>query len=359
LLLILIAGSLCTQARADQLGPPKLTPTPSTDQQKSLIKEGIALHDSGDYDGAIRLYEQVLAENPGNVVALYELGFSYSVKKDYRKSLETAYKGAQYKSDLLPGFYVLIGNNLDVLGEPQKAVEAYKAGIKLQPTDALLHYNLALAYVNLKKPEEARKSLKTALTLNPKHPGSHLLLADQFFSNGYKTPALFAAARFLVLEPKTPRAARGVRIMQEVLRGGVSPGKNPNEINIFVELSPKKDEGDFSSIDMLLGLTRAAGSLEKNQGKSEIQLLVEQMDTFLAILSEQDQKKNQSAFVYRYYVPYFIEMKQKGFVEPFVYYTFQKSNADGVGRWLEQNSGRVMQFLVWSNQYQWPTANSK
>jgi hypothetical protein len=43
---------------AQKLEPSRLEPTPSTESQKQLIKEGVALHDRGDYDGAISRYEQ-------------------------------------------------------------------------------------------------------------------------------------------------------------------------------------------------------------------------------------------------------------------------------------------------------------
>ena len=75
-----------------------------------------------------------------------------------------------------------------------------------------------------------------------------------------------------------------------------------------------------------------------------------------ALLSEQDGKKKQATFVYQYYVPYFVEMKQKGHVEAFVYNALQSSGLPGVREWLGANSGHVMQFLLWSKNYQWPSS---
>src|ERR1700736_6970069 len=107
---------------AQTLEAPKLEPKPSTDSQEQLIKEGVALHDRGDYDAAISHYEQVLGENPENVEALYEMSFSYYLKQDCQKSLEMAFKAAQYKSDLLGKIYGQIGNCQDDLGRPKDAV---------------------------------------------------------------------------------------------------------------------------------------------------------------------------------------------------------------------------------------------
>lgn len=352
--LLLTLTLLTTMGLAQQLDPPKLVPNPVTESQSQRVKEGVALHDRGDYDGAIAKYKDVLKENPTNVLALYEMSYSYSMKKDYRKALDTAYMGAQYKSDLLSGFYLLIGNNLDLNGEGKKAVDVYKKGLKLQPDDHLLHFNLAVTYQNLNNIDDAKKTLKKAVVLNPNHPGSHMLLASIFYKTRYKTPAFLAVSRFLVLEPGSGRSPGGFNLLQEILKGGASPGKNPNEITINIDFFGNKDEGDFGSIDMLLGLTKAAGMTEANKGKSQAQILVDQLNSVISIIAEMDPKGDKSKFIWKYYIPYFIEMKKRNHVEAFGYYISQRSNLVGVREWLEANEGRVNDFLTWSKSYQWP-----
>ncbi|HEX8919934.1 MAG TPA: tetratricopeptide repeat protein [Pyrinomonadaceae bacterium] len=355
-LLIFALAFLSTQALG-QVDPPKLDPVPSTEKQSALIKEGVALHDQGKYDAAISKYEEVLKENPANVEALYELSFAYSMKKDYRKSLDIASKGAQYKSKLLPALYIQIGNNLDDLGESKKSVEVYKAGIKLSPQTAMLYYNLAVAYSNLSKPDDARKALKQAIAYNPNHPSSHLFLSTIWREGGYKIPALLAASRFLVLEPGSRRSAAALKIVQEVMGGSATVGSNPNQINIFVDMNAKKDEGDFGALDLVLGLGKAVGMTEENKNKTEMQLLVEQFSTTFAIMSEQSDKGDKNKFTWKHYVPYFSEMRQKNYVEPFVYYVHQSSGNEETQKWLANNKARVNEFLAWSKGYAWPKAD--
>ena len=350
---ILLAFVSVSSAVAQKIDPPTLTPTPLTDSQRQLMKEGIALHDRGDYDGAIAKYEEVLRENPDNDSTLYELGLSYRMKKDYRKSLDVAYKAAQYKSNSLTLIYVLIGNDLDDLGESKKAIEVFERGIKLKPDAELLYFNLAITYNRLNKPEEARKYLKKELFVNPNHPTSHLALAQLFHKAKYKTPALFAVMRFLVVEPKSRRAASAYRMFSEFMGAGVSQGKSENEINIFVETGGNKDEGDFEAMQFALALTKAADGMEKGKNKSEVERLVDQLNTQLAIVSEMEAKGDKSKFTWRYYIPYFVELKKRNYVEPFTYYISQSSEMNGIAEWLQANSGRVNEFLAWSNNYQW------
>ena len=350
---ILLALLFLTPAVAQKIEPPKLTPTPATESQAVLIKEGVALHDQGDYDGAIAKYEQVLRENPANDWDIYELAYAYEMKKDYRKSLETAYKGAQYKSDHLAEFYIRIGNNLDLLGESKKAVEVYKQAIKIKPDTPLLYYNLAVTYNRLNNAEEAKKNLKKELFINPNHPSSHLALAQLFHKTNYKIPALFAVMRFLVLEPKSQRATGTHQAFIEMLRGGASPGKNPGEISILLDLGGKKDEGDFGSIELVLGLSGAVSATENDKDKSDAEKLASQLSTLLALLGETEDKGDKSKFTFRYYIPYFNELKKRDYVEPFAYYISQSSNMSGVADWLQANGARVNEFLNWSKGYQW------
>jgi tetratricopeptide (TPR) repeat protein len=345
---------LVSIASGQKLEPPKLDSTPLTPQQQQLMKEGVALHERGDYDGAISRYQEVLKENPNNAEAIYEMGYAYAMKKDYNKSLEYAYKAAQYRGDLLPLVYTLIGNDLDETGNSKKAIEVYKTGIKQLPPSFMLHFNLAVAYGRQGKLDEARAEVKKAVALNPRHASSHFLLSQLFFKGNYKTPALLASARFLTLEPNSRRAVAAMQVIQSAMQAGVSPGKNPNEINIFVDTNAKKDEGDFTMIDTVISLGKAASMTEKNKGKTEMQLLVERFNTLFAIMEESQAKADRSKFTWSYYIPYFIEIKKRGLVEPFVYIIYLTSNNPEVRQWLQQNETRVREFLAWSNSYQWP-----
>ncbi|MGH9941140.1 MAG: tetratricopeptide repeat protein [Pyrinomonadaceae bacterium] len=353
---VCLALLLSVSALGQKLPQPKLTPVAPTDAQLALLRQGVALHERQDYDGAIGKYEEVLKENPDNVVALYEIAFAYAAKKDHPKALEYAYRGAQYKSDTLALLYVLIGNTLDHEGQPDKAVDTYKAGIKQMPDESLLYFNLAITYNRLGKADDAKRSVKQALALNPNHATSHLLLASMFQRGNYKTPALLAALRFLVLEPQTERSRAALQIARQILQGGVTPGKNENEIDIFLDPSAKTDEGDFSSLELFYGLAKAASMTKesKEKDKTEAQLLVDQFDSIFAVMSEMELKKVQGKFAGKYYVPYFIELKRRKFVEPFVYHTFRRSGVRGVTEWLQDHDARILEFLVWSKNYQWP-----
>jgi tetratricopeptide (TPR) repeat protein len=338
------------QAFAQNIPAPSLTPVPTTETHAAIIREAISLHDLKDYGGAISKYQKVLAENPNDVLALYEMGYSYFARKDFNKSLETAYKGAQYKSNYLPGFYVLIGNDLDHLNEREKAIKAYKAGIKLFPEHAQLHFNLAVTYISLNKTEDAKKSLKEAVAAEPNHPGSHLGLSQVYGKDNYRIPALLALCRFLVVEPNSSRSVPALETLKGMTQGNVKTDDGKN-ITIFMDTSSKTDEGDFNSASLALSFMGAASHLEKNKDKTGAQLFVDSLVILFSALKESEKKS--SGFAWNYYRPYFAEMYSRDYVEPFCYYIQQTSKSDEVQNWLLRNHAKVEEFLRWSKDYHW------
>jgi tetratricopeptide (TPR) repeat protein len=341
---------MIASAQEKEIAPPDLNPVPATPEQSQLVDEGIVLHDQGDYDGAIAKYQEAIEQNPTYALAFYEMGMSYFSKNDYRNCLEAGLRGARYKSNQLPLLYMLIANSYDVLGEPQKAVKVYEAGIDLMPDLAILHFNLAVTYINQQKIDAGKASLKTALQLDPNHPGSHLALATLFQSTGHKTPALLATLRFLMLEPNSERSVRAYQLLQKILNGDVQKGDNPNETHITLNMSEDKEEGDFSAINMLVGLSGAMKMTEENKDKSELQLFVDQVTLILSVISETDSDADKSKFVWHFYAPYFNDLKKKNLVEPFCYYIAQQSKLEGVEEWLSNHSDAVSNLIDWSKE---------
>lgn len=340
---------------ANVIDPPKLTPKAPTEEESTLTKEGKILHDKGKYDEAISKYEQVLKLNSDNVSALYEMGFSYFAKKDHKKSLEIALKGARYKSNILPDYYVLIGNNYDLLGEADKAIDVYQKGIKLSPQEVSLHYNLAVTYYGAKKADKAVKSLKTAISVNHNHLSSHFALSQVYYQTGYKIPALLASLRFLANEPKSNRSEVALKLVKEILQGSAKEASN--QINILMSPEEKKDEGDFSSISAIVALTSASRFLEENKKKTDSENLADQVEVLFSVLKENVNKKNKG-FGWEYYVPYFVELDSKNYSKAFIYYILQSTNSPEVKKWLSDNQPLVDEFLLWSKNYSWPKPKS-
>jgi tetratricopeptide (TPR) repeat protein len=345
---------LCFSVLAGGFKKPTRTPVEAAPEQEAILHEGVKLHDSGDYDGAIKKYESVLSANPDNISAIYEMGFSYFAKKDYKRALEMSQKGSEYASDLLARFYMQIASCSDHLGDSKKAIHIYKQTIKEFPQTHLLHFNLAITYLQQKKQDLAISNLKEELFLTPSHPTSHRLLGFLFKENDYRIPAIFALSRFLILEPQSGRSAGALATLQELINGGVVAQDEKN-ISISIDPKEKKDEGDFGALQMALSIVSAGRFLEKNANKSAMEKEVEQFASFFQIMLEiVGREQFKLKFTGDYYVPYFIEMQKQGQVETFVYLIHSGNRDKEVGAWLDANMGKVRAFVEWNKQYHWP-----
>lgn len=347
----------CFAVSAQKLPKPTLIPTEPTAEQKLLIQQGAQLHDQGRYADAIKKYEQVLKENPTCVMAIYERTLSLYYAKDFQRTLDSAFEGLKYKSDEIPLFYGLIANVYDDQGNPEKAAGIYKEGIEMlagdaefKPYLASLYYNLSITNMRQNYPKEARANLKKAVPLNFGYASPHYLLSTVFFKENYKIPAFLAASRLLSLEINSKRAQTAAQIIQSVLQGGVTQGKNPNEITIGVDFNAPKDEGDFDALNLMLGISKAGtGVIAEGAEQSEEERFASQINSIISFL--ETETKIKSTFVGQNYVPFVIEMKRRDFVKPFAYIVLYHTGNDEARKWLTDNNQKAAEFLAWAKSY--------
>ena len=65
--------------------------------------------------------------------------------------------------------------------------------------------------------------------------------------------------------------------------------------------------------------------------------------------------QQQRGFAWDHYAPYFGQLAERDFVEPFVYHTHQLVSWNGIDEWIDSNEAQIDDFLDWSRDYQdWP-----
>jgi len=354
---LLFSLLFCLSISAQKIDKPTLTPAEPTPAQKQLIREGARLHDQKLYAEAIENHEKVLRECPTCVLAIYERTLSLYYLKDYKRTLESAFEGLKYKSKEIPLFYGLIANVYDDQGNPKKAVELYRQGIEMlggdkeyEPYLSSLYYNLGVTNVRQKQMKEARENLKKAVPLNFKYASPHSLLSEVFIAGNYKIPALLAASRLISLEINTQRAQRAALIIQNVLQGGVSQGKSPKDININVDFNAPKDEGDFNSLDLMLGISKVGTDITgESKNQTEEEKFASQIESIIGFL--ETESKIKSTFAGQNYLPFMVEMKRRGYVKPFAYIVLYHRGNEAAQKWLTANNQKAIDFLKWAKSY--------
>ena len=329
---------------------------------EKLVDEGIAYHDKGDYEGAIAKYDKALQLDKDNLLALYEKAFSLLALQKYEESIQLCQTAIEKHNgeNVLKTVYVTYGNAYDYLKKTDKAIEIYDEGIEQFPDYYHLYYNKGITLSSIKKYDEAIICFQKSASLNSKHASSHNSLGRLLHITGKRIPALLAYSRFLILEPQSKRANENLANLQKIMKGNVEQtGKKSITINVSPDMladttsDGKSIENSFSITDLILAMDAALDYEKKNKKKTEVELFIQKFETVCSSLKET--QKDNYGFYWEYYVPYFIEMKDKNLIKTFAYIAFATSDDSNVSKWLKSHKSEIDKFYEWSNNFIWKT----
>lgn len=309
---------------------------------EKLVGKGVALHDKGDYDGAIDLYKQALKLDPNSELVNYELALSYFHKKAYKTSIKYSDKVINSKdSKFAIHACVTKGSCLDVLGKTKESIKFFNKAIKKYGGHYLLYYNLAVNYYRTYDFKKAEEIFIKGIKSNPNHASSHLMLAYVKHDQGERVPCVLALHHFLFLEPVGKRAEKAYALLKKCISSGVTKGDD-NTININVSSDTEKE---FSAAELTLSMLEATRNVEENKDKTEEVLFIDNTSSFFAILGELDKGKKKSIW-WKFYIPFFYDIVQNDHIETYCYYISQGSNEKAV-EWLKENEDKIQAFDDW------------
>jgi tetratricopeptide (TPR) repeat protein len=136
-------------------------PTP----EAQLLTAGLAAQTEGHTQSAITYFRQVLAQDPGNKYALYDLGLIYQQQGN------TTTAAAQYRAALLsdPNYVPALFNLAIVRTKeaPYESIDLYRHVVALQPSYAEAHLNLGYVLRSVGQVAEGNAEIAKAVALKP------------------------------------------------------------------------------------------------------------------------------------------------------------------------------------------------
>ena len=309
---------------------------------QELIKQGVALNDQGKYAEAIEKYNQALKIDSSSTKANYELAFSLFASGKGIDAIPFAEKTIKGSSSptLTAASYDLLGSIYDQDHQPGKAVEAYRAGIKIKPDYQRLHYNLGLAYFRNKQYVEAEASAIEAIKLDPKHAGSQRMYALVTFHQNKRVCALLGFCSFLLLEPQGPRSAEAFTNIQHILQGGVIKDAGGGNT---IQLSPKDNE-ETQTLNLAISMTALAAQKQKLTGMA---LLEFEFKHIFAITGELSEKKTDKSFFDKFYADFFYKLSQTNNMPAFTRLMSLTANREENTKWMAENDAQVKALDSW------------
>ncbi|AEW00094.1 hypothetical protein A4D02_28830 [Niastella koreensis] len=318
----------------------------------SSMKAGIALHDKGDYEGAIKIYDSIIKKDPHFFLAYYEKSLSLLTAGKYQDCADLSGEIVKQfpEAKEIPKVYSNYGTALDYLQKPEEAIKIYSEGIKKFPGNYLLWFNRGVTEYSLKDLEKAAEDFKKSVSLNPMHASSHIYLA-YCMQNTNKVASIMCVSTFLILEPTTKRSENAVKLLSSLLGRNV---EKKDEKNITISLSPdlldtkSKKEDDFHITELTLTFGSA---LDLGESKKDVNI-AEKMKEKLDIIGVIDESKKKGFFT-TFYVPFFKEMHRDSLMRTAAYIMNASADNKDVNNWLEQNKSHVEEFYKWVDNYAW------
>lgn len=181
-------GAVASYRRAIEIRP---------DYAEAHSNLGLALQDLAQFDAAVTSYQRALALQPNSAEAHNNLG---NALKDLGQ-LDAAVTSLRRALEINPNFakaHSNLGNALKDLGQLGDAVASYRRALEIKPDYAEAHSNLGFALTAFGEFDDALTSYRQALALKPDYIEAHsnLLFALNYITSRASSYCLEAAREF-------------------------------------------------------------------------------------------------------------------------------------------------------------------
>lgn len=193
-------------------------PDPAEEGQGgSLLDEGQALLEAGQYDEALVVFERFAAEYPevygvrlSIATALLKKGDLDRAEAEFRGVLDRTALAAGIAAkdkDLASRAFSGLGELALKRGDFAAAQDSFRRVLDLSPQDAAAAYNVGEILFSNQKTDEAIASFELAIRIRPDWPKAHHRLGLVLLNKGDFDKALQSLRRFVELDPQNPEAA--------------------------------------------------------------------------------------------------------------------------------------------------------
>ncbi len=167
---------------------------------------GLCRRELGEYEKAITAFQGALKGNPQDVKINQDLAQSFRKAAQYEKAAEIYEFLAQLNPKEATLYYRTILSMYSEAKMHDKAIEASKSLIKLDPSNADAVYNLGYMYSTLKRYREAIQTFKSALELRPNFEYAYANLGNCYFQVKNYSQAVWAYRKLVEIAPENTDA---------------------------------------------------------------------------------------------------------------------------------------------------------
>ncbi len=211
---------------------------PQSPFQRNQFTYGVAFFQHGFLDEAARSFQQVIAKNPDDPDAHYNLGTLYLRRNSFVQAQRSLEDAVRLRPD-----YPEAWNNLGMLaaqqGKDDEAIRDFQRSLQLRPSYATAALNLGNIYRRQENLNAAQTLLKRAYDLEPTNPEASYGLGMLYAHQGETDAAVDSLQRAISLRPDYAEALNNLGVLFVQNR---RYSEAEQEFKICIERAPDFDQ---------------------------------------------------------------------------------------------------------------------
>jgi tetratricopeptide (TPR) repeat protein len=157
------------------------------------------------FSDSLALVQGESAQKSKDVSEVQRTAVSYYNRGEYEKAIEAYKRAIELNPDFTEAYYHL-GMAYSSLGKYKEAVEAYSRAVRIKPDYAAAYYNLGHAYSNLNRHDKAIKAFRQSIQYEPGNVEAYFALGNAYFDSGKEERAVDTFEAAISRKPDNPYA---------------------------------------------------------------------------------------------------------------------------------------------------------
>lgn len=310
-------------------------------------KEAVKLMDKGQLDESIQLLEEAQKMDPEDINYPYELGYAYYIKKDFKKALQIL-EGLVTHKDANDRVYQLLGNAYDHLGNSDKAIAQYEAGLKKFPNSGNLHLEMGVMQMAKKDYNKALAYYEKGIEAAPKFPSNYYWAAKIYLSSDEEVWGMIYGELFMNLERGSQRTSEISKLLYDTYKKEI---RFTSDTSASVSFSKNAtisvaDLADPNNVKLPFGIGMYEPVLVMSILDSKainINSLSTIRSNFVDIYFKNgyDKKYPNALFSFQK------QIKDAGHIEAYNHWILMKGDEAGFTQWQSANKEKWENFIKW------------
>ena len=314
-----------------------------------LAMEALTLMDAGKFEESITLLKKAAKLDPDNANYPYETAYAHYAMADY-KGASKLLKKAIGKDGVTDKHYQLLGNCEDMMGDPEKAFDAYNAGLAVFPNSGIIHLEKGNMFLARDQADQALPYYEKGIELDPEFPSNYYRAALIYLASTEEVWGMLYGEIFMNLERNSARTAEISKLLYDTYT---------SEIKIL---------GDTSySVSFSQSMTFNINSMEDLKNfKLPFGALVYEPILMMSLLEAKTIDINsldviRTTFLKNYYAgdhdtkypnalfDYQKKVEDAGHLEAYNHWILMQGDVEAFEAWQAENEDKLDAFIEWFN----------